>query len=218
MENHRKHPAESACHTPESASPAHRDRVGRRRSGYVQQCLFIALTVACLFSVSHSIEPGPLPLKVRGLYLGMPLSEAVKAVADIADLNHYDLQPFNLAAYKFRTFEGNNHKYWFSDVRTSVVSPLVFATNAEKRLTFISISGPLMDRLFPPEETAPEDFAHRFADAHGLPEMTPFRTEHESPLPNLLPDSGWRFRSPAGYKITIYSNRDLDLETIDPTN
>jgi hypothetical protein len=172
--------------------------------------------VGCLIAIGHSAGKGPATLEVCGFYLGMPLADAVKAAADLVDITHYKVQPFNLEQYKFRTFEGNAHQLWFSDTRQSVVSPIAFATDGEKRVTFISIGGGLVNRLFQSQKTTAEDFVRSFADGHNLPQMTPFQKEQTSPLPKLLPHSGWRYRSPLGYKITIFSNKDLDIEKAGP--
>jgi hypothetical protein len=170
----------------------------------------------CLIAMGHSAGKDPATLEVGGFYLGMPLADAIKAAADLVDITHHKLQPFTLEQYKFRTFEGNRHQFWFSDTRRSVVSSLAFAADGEKRVTFISMGGALVDRLFPSQETTAEDFVRIFAVTHDLPQMTPFQKKYKSPLPNLLPHSGWRFRSPLGYKITIFSNKDLDMEAAGP--
>ena len=184
-----------------------------KRPGRLLSALVI---MACYFPMAHASEEGPKTLTIKGLYMGMPLERAVKTAAAMTDTTHYGLQSFNLSEYKFRKFESTAHRHWYCDLRKSVTSPVVFATDAEKRLTFLSIQGTLVERLFESNEETAEDFARNFAAAHGLPMMTPFQQAHQSPLPNILPDSGWRFLSPFGYKITVYSNKDIDLEKTGP--
>jgi len=174
------------------------------------------IIIAFALPLGHASAPGTETLRVKGLYIGMPLDVAVKTAATLTDITHYRLQPFNLSEFKFRKFESDAHRHWFCDLRNAVVSPLVFAADAEKKLTFIAIQGTLVEQLFESHKDSAEAFAQRFARAHDLPAMTPFQQSGQSPLPNILPDSGWRFLSPLGYKITVYSNKDIDIEKIAP--
>ena len=167
-------------------------------------------TLVCCLSLCHASPQGPETLKVKGLYLGMPLDQAVEIAGTMTDVADYVLQPFNLSEFKFRKFESRRHHYWCSG--KSVVPPIVFAADTEKKVTFISIHGALVEELFEYQQESAEDFSRTFAVAHGLPTMTAFQQAGQSPLPNLIPDSGWRFSSSFGYKITVYSNKDIDIE------
>jgi len=169
----------------------------------------LAVLVGFLYP-GHVSPQGPEILKVNGLYLGMPLHDAIEIAGTLTDVTDYTLRPFNLSEFKFRKFESKEHRYWYAG--RSVVSPIVLAADARKQVTFISIHGPLVKQLFPYEEKSPEDFSRSFAAAHGLPAMNPFEQANQSPLPNLIPDAGWQFLSPFGYKITVYSNKDIDIE------
>ena len=172
------------------------------------------LIAACCLSFAFPVSAGAkkLNVKVKGLYIGMMLHDAKVIAGKFTDLTNYKLIPFNLSQYKFRDFKYDEHKYWFSDVRRSVVSPIVFATDANKRLTFISIQGTLVDKLFNSADHTVKQFVQDFSDMYNILPMTKIASNSKSPLPNLLPTSGWTCLSSHGYRITVFSNKDIDIE------
>lgn len=162
--------------------------------------------------IAYGGSTGPRILKVKGLYLDMRLQDAKDVISKFTDMTHYRLKPFNLTQYKFREFQRDSHKYWFSDARESVLSPIAFATDSQEMVTFISINGALVDKIFNSSRHTAQQFVQQFADTNDLPPMTSFVAGPKSPLPNMLPNTGWTFSSPHGYKITIFSNKDIDIE------
>jgi len=126
------------------------------------------LIAACCSSLSFAGSAGAKKLNVKGLYIGMTLHDAEVIAEKFTDLTNYKLKPFNLSQYKFRNFQCSEHKYWFSDIRRSVVSPIVFATDANKRITFISIQGALVDKLFNSADHTAKQFVQEFSDMYNI--------------------------------------------------
>ncbi len=194
------------------------DYLGKKGWRLLKGLLTGILIAACCSSLSFAGSAGAKKLNIKGLYIGMTLYDA-KVIAEIfTDLTNYKLMPFNLSQYKFRAFQCDEHKYWFSDVRRSVVSPIVFATDANKRITFISIQGTLVDKLFNSADHTAKQFVQEFSDMNNILQMTEIASKPKSPLPNILPSSGWTYLSSHGFRITVFSNKDIDIEKTEKRN
>jgi|GEM_PF-1519466 len=70
---------------------------------------------------------------------------------------------------------------------------------ANNKVTRISLSGELVDHIFSTSEISADDFVEQFRKRYNMPE-----------LPGI--PFGWRYPSPNGYTVTIYTDKLIDIK------
>ena len=71
--------------------------------------------------------------------------------------------------------------------------------DANNKVTRISLSGELVDHIFSASEMSADDFVEQFRKRYNMPE-----------LPGI--PFGWRYSSPNGYTVTIYTDKVIDIK------
>ena len=89
--------------------------------------------------------------------------------------------------------------------------PLVKA-NSDGVVTFIGIPSSLGDKLFNTADLDADSFAQQFIDSYGVPELKPFYERSDIAINVHNTEQGWEYRSPAGFKLRVHSDKSVELE------
>lgn len=131
--------------------------------------------------------------KIKGLYLGMNIEYARKQMAEL------------LRKKVPKVGEG-----WVEENRCAwgfwEDSYCISAEKSDKKVRQIDLwnTWGIVDKLFNAEGLSGKEFAQAFMNAYGIPSMEPCLS---------LPAS-WRFTSPHGYEIIIFTNKSLSIKSI----
>lgn len=136
----------------------------------------------------------PQSVKVKGLYLGMPMAEAVRLVEEIYRQVEGD---------RFRTLQW---RQWDSFSAHTDREPGMDITieNGADGICYICFNPGLVDRLFDSASLSAEQLARWFAEEYHLPALE--RHINRNPP---QPEHYWEYRSRQRWKVFIKQNKTL---------
>lgn len=130
-------------------------------------------------------------LKVKGLYIGMNIEDAAK---QLGSLLKTDQVTINETPKDF--FIGKRDAYY-----QDIVSAWYIAAGLDKKVTYIKLRSDFVDTLFKTEGISGQKFTQTFIDSYHIPRMEGF-------------GNGWTYTSPNGYKIKIYQDKSILIESV----
>lgn len=167
-------------------------------------CMETAASALAMYDVVAPQEKGPKVLNVKGVQMGMHISDAKDALkAGI---------PKNLAN-KF-LFETMEHIVFSIDSTTGNVVGVLISSQENYKLKQMILSNVLVDALFSTEGLPAKDFASEFIKAYGIENMDAFNEEASGGWGYVGNESfkhGWRFLSEYGYKVDITTSGELAI-------
>ena len=133
---------------------------------------------------------GPDVLKVKGLYIGMDLSEAKKAVSKLTDGKRQLVMKFG-------------HCYHCDDEKEDVI---VFVDDDDK-VVHINFHPAFVDQIFGAAGSSGKEFVQVFEKEYKIPSMK-----------ETGPASGghyWQFKTDHGYKVRIYESHEIHINKLE---
>ena len=152
-------------------------------------------------------KSGPSVLDVKGLSLGMGLSEAnavCKTLLEGSGCSVGDIQDGELAIYDIG--ESGGKCFGFSAMGMNLAGGGVTA-DANGKVNGFIFSGGLVNHIFKVTEMEDGDFVQKFADSYKIPE---FKVSDANEF--------WYFDSPHGYRIKIKQGKGLTVKKIASAN
>jgi len=145
-------------------------------------------------------------LEIKGVSIGMNISDVPAILAALGDTwevsdvknGEEELNEVGLAMYKIRS--GG----FFVDARNKTTQSFMnFTVSAGKdgKVKFILIPGPYAEVLFKAKEMEASEFVEAFAKGYKIPI---FEVKDDM--------SGWYYTSPNGYKISIDTEKTIEIE------
>lgn len=169
----------------------------------------MACVTGVILSAGCGGGSGPEVLNVKGLHLGMDLTEAqnvCKRLLEGAPLCSVDdaIEEGELAVYDIGAADG---KYFgFTALGMKLAGGGVSADKNGKVNGFV-FSGGLVKHIFGITEMEDADFVQKFAESYNIPEF------------NVADDQeSWYFDSPNGYRIRIKDGKGLTVKKIAGAN
>ena len=150
--------------------------------------LAVALAAAC--------GRAPSDLRVKGLYLGMPLGEAVRTAEALYR---------QVEGAAFRPVQWRQLDSYSQHTDRPAAMDMTFGAR-DGRLRLIVLNPGLADRLFAASDLSAERLAQRFAAEHRLPAL-----QHGINANPPQPEHYWQYVSRRGWKVVIDQNKCVVL-------
>jgi DNA-directed RNA polymerase subunit RPC12/RpoP len=163
----------------------------------------------------------PTTLVVKGLYVGMPITEALsicnKNLSTVAkpyalvigetNISTFQSEHKNIILHKrdlgFVTFTLSEYVIW--DGKITAGEPLTgggltIECDSNKKVKRIYCNEAVVDAMFNTKGVSPDDFARKFSESYRLPEL---KSAHENDW------DGWEYLSDSGWRLRIVSRKLL---------
>lgn len=137
-------------------------------------------------------------LKVKGVYLGMPIDEATEVLNEQLGTN------YNVAEHNYNEV-GFMVMGTYYQLGMPVAKYPIFIADKSGKVIMITFGGDLLDALFNVKGIPMEDFVQTFVNSYPIPTMEGF---YENGM------SGWQYVSPYGWKVQIDAQRALMMKTV----
>jgi hypothetical protein len=155
---------------------------------------WLVAVLAAALATACGRAPGNL--RVRGLYLGMPLDKAMQT----AEALYRQIEGADFRPVRWRQLDS----YSQHSNRPAAMDMTLGARDGGLRL--IVFNPELVDRLFASSDQTAEHLAQRFADEHGLPAL-----QHGINANPPQPEHYWQYVSRRGWKVVIDQNKCVVL-------
>jgi len=143
--------------------------------------------------LDQKIKDGKI-LKIKGLYLGMNIDEALSILTSKLGYNLEVI--YNPETKEYYLIEG-------------VLGLVDIKADNNKSVKEIGLAPAAVDELFNSKGLPGEDFAKKFVDSYHISQMEPFSEYKGSVLVN-----GWRYISPEGYRLVLTVYKEIFLDSI----
>jgi hypothetical protein len=171
--------------------------IARFKTMLAGEKIFFVLSVLVLSVAFCHCGRSPLSVKVRDLYLGMPMNDAVKRVEAM-----------------YRQVEGSRFRIlqwrqWDSfSVHTDRETEMdITIGNSDNGIRFICFNPGLTDKLFDSASLSADQLARWFAEEYHLPAL-----EHRINRNPPQPEHYWEYVSSRGWKVFITQAKALVLQ------
>lgn len=153
--------------------------------------------VLVLLIVFCSCGRSPQSVRVRGLYLGMPMDDAVKLVEEM----YRQVEGSRFQTLKWRQWDSfSAHTDHEPDMDITI-------TNSDNGIRFICFNPGLVDRLFDSASLSAEQLARWFAEEYHLSAL-----KHHVNRNPPQPKHYWEYNSSQGWKVFITQTKTLVLQ------
>ena len=154
------------------------------------------LAVAVAAVLAAACGRTPESLRVRGIYLGMPLDKAVRTAEALYR---------QIEGVEFRPVQWRQRDSYSQHTDRPLALDMTLGAR-DGRLRLIVLNPGLVDRLFASAGQSAEQLARRFAAEHGLPAL-----QHGINANPPQPEHYWQYVSRRGWKVAIHQDKCVVL-------
>ena len=150
----------------------------------------LVLTFVIAIALNCFAGEGPKVLKVKGLYIGMDLSEAKEATSQLTDGKRQLVLHFG-------------HRYHCDDKREDII---VYVDDDDK-VVHINFHSAFVNQIFEAAGYSGKEFVQAFEKDYKIPSMKETRTASGSHY--------WHFWTDHGYKVRIYESHEIVINKVE---